>query len=232
MSDVSSPPFDAPAPLSELRDDSLTDRVFDAVRAAITSKALPPGSHVTEQSLAAQLNVSKTPVREALLRLRQVGLIEPDGRRGGRVVLPSRRAIEDAYEVREALESFAARAAADRATPAQREQVSDAAARSLSHARATNFVGFNQADDEFHTTLIEAAASPRIAGLLEDTYALIVTLRSRDVPDPEDSIACGTAHVAIADAIASRDADAAERRMRDHVAYVKTFVLAALGEQR
>ena len=96
--------------LSELRASNLVDLVFEQVRAAILDKSLAPGLRVTEAGLAKHLNVSKTPVREALLRLRQIGLIEDDGRRGGRVIAPSQIAIEHAFEVREALEAFTAAA--------------------------------------------------------------------------------------------------------------------------
>src|SRR5580693_9279427 len=90
-----------PEPLAEI--------VFGIVRDAIVRKDLPPGSRISEARLAAQLNVSKTPVREALLRLEGIGLIVPDGNRGARVVKPSADNIQHAFEVRTALEGFAAR---------------------------------------------------------------------------------------------------------------------------
>ena len=107
------------APLTE-KPESLTQLVYQALRDAIISKRLPPGERVSEASLARQLRVSKTPVREALLRLHAIGLVEADGGRGGRIVRPSAELIRHTYEVRGALESLAARLAAERATPAQR----------------------------------------------------------------------------------------------------------------
>src|ERR1043166_7375335 len=70
------------APLTE-KPESLTQLVYQALRDAIISKRLPPGERVSEASLARQLRVSKTPVREALLRLHAIGLVEADGGRGG-----------------------------------------------------------------------------------------------------------------------------------------------------
>ena len=70
----------------EVRPDSLTDAVYEAIRRGIIDRRLAPGSPVTEAALAEQLGVSKTPVREALLRLKDIGVIEPNGKRGGRVV--------------------------------------------------------------------------------------------------------------------------------------------------
>jgi len=67
---------------------TLTDMVFESIKSAIIEKSLPPGSRVSEAALATQLNVSKTPVRETLLRLRHIGLVHLTG--GGlRVVTPS-----------------------------------------------------------------------------------------------------------------------------------------------
>lgn len=62
--------------------ESLADVVYETIREAIINRVIPPGSRLTEAALADQLNVSKTPVREALLKLRQIGLVEPSGRRG------------------------------------------------------------------------------------------------------------------------------------------------------
>src|SRR2546429_2443129 len=69
----------------EARPESLADMVYDAIRRLVMDKTLPPGSRVSENALAERLGVSKTPVREAMLRLRQIGVIQSDGVRGGRV---------------------------------------------------------------------------------------------------------------------------------------------------
>jgi DNA-binding GntR family transcriptional regulator len=99
----------------EVRPDSLTDAVYEAIRRGIIDRRLAPGNPVTEAALAEQLGVSKTPVREALLRLKDIGVIEPNGRRGGRVVQLSELSVRRAYEVRDALEPYAAGRAAERA---------------------------------------------------------------------------------------------------------------------
>ena len=92
------------------RPQSLTEIVFDRLRDAITSQTLAPGTRVSESVLSEMLNVSKTPVREALLRLCHVGLVEPTTR-GLRVVMPDSAVIRDAYELRSNLEAGAARTA-------------------------------------------------------------------------------------------------------------------------
>src|SRR5262249_41988548 len=96
------------APVTE-KPESLTEIVYQLLRDAIISKRLPPGERVSEAGLARQLRVSKTPVREALLRLNTIGLIEADGGRGGRIVRPSAELIRRTHQVRGSLASLPAR---------------------------------------------------------------------------------------------------------------------------
>jgi DNA-binding GntR family transcriptional regulator len=211
--------------------ESLTDLVYEKIRDAIINRVIAPGSRVTEAALAEQLNVSKTPVREAFLKLRQIGLIEPTGRRGGRVMLPSRSSIQHAYEVRQALESFAAEIVAERGTDADLTLIGEAARRCLEAAEAGDLEGFRRWDLVFHEKISEATGNPRLCELVNDSFALVMALRRRDVPQAEGSVACARAHVRIADAIARRDTDAARRAMRDHVQQVEGYVLASLAEE-
>jgi DNA-binding GntR family transcriptional regulator len=73
------------------RPESLTDAVYQAIREAIVNCTLEPGSRATEEGFPSAFGSSKTPVREALLKLREIGLLEPDGPRGFRVVRSSER---------------------------------------------------------------------------------------------------------------------------------------------
>lgn len=216
--------------LSELRASNLVDLVFEEVRAAILDKSLAPGLRVTEAGLAKHLNVSKTPVREALLRLRQIGLIEDDGRRGGRVIAPSRVAIEQAFEIREALEAFTARAAAERSTESDCRAIAEAAEESLRGAEAGDRDAFSRWDAVFHERVAATASNARLARLLDDACALIATLRTRDLPHARASIECAKGHVAVAAAIQARDAATAADAMCAHLRQVKVYVLEALAD--
>src|SRR5438876_726400 len=169
------------APLTE-KPESLTQIVYQTLRDAIISKRLPPGQRVSEASLARQLRVSKTPVREALLRLQAIGLVEADGGRGGRIVRPSAELIRHTYEVRGSLESLAARLAAARASPAQRSQLAELAAASLGAAQGQDLDGFRRHDEEFHDLLAAAAANPYLSRLIGNAYTLSAAARQRDVP--------------------------------------------------
>jgi DNA-binding GntR family transcriptional regulator len=210
----------------ETRPDSLTDAVYEAIRSGIVENRLPPGYPVTEAALAEQLGVSKTPVREALLRLKGAGVIEPNGRRGGRVVRRSEPAIRRAYEVREALEPYASGRAAERATDGELAELKSLAERSLSCAERGDMKGFSRHDVEFHIAVARASGNALLWRMIEDALTLALTLRRRDRPKATASTACGQAHVRIAQSIAGREASAAEREMRKHIGFVTALVLA------
>lgn len=207
------------------RPQSLATVAYDSIREAITSKALPPGRRLTEADLAQQLSVSKTPVREALLRLRQVGLIEPDGQRGARVVTPSTERMRHAFEVREALETFTARIAAERGTASDREAVDHAARASATAADNGQYAEFHHWDFAFHAAIASAVENPRIETILDDVHALVAALLERDSPELRAGIDA-QAHLDIARAIAAGDPDASARAMREHLRYVKELALA------
>lgn len=225
-------PSDSLAALAlEYRPDRLNDAVYEVIRQAIVNRALAPGSRLTEAGLAKQLDVSKTPVREALLKLRQIGLIEPVGRRGGRVTLPSASSIRHAYEAREALESHAARAAAERGAEPAVAEIADAAARCLAAAQIGALDSFGRWDLHFHQAVARATANPRLIELIEDALALVMALRRRDVPQAAPSLACAEAHAVIAQAIVSRSAEEAMQAMAAHVREVAGYVLASRPEE-
>lgn len=222
---------DGLAPL-DARRQSLTEMVYESIRGSIVTKRLRPGTVVPEASLAARLRVSKTPVREALLRLQSIGLVEADGARGLRVVSPSEDGIRQAYEVRAVLEQGLCRRAAERADGAARKDLLDAATRSLECAVASDISeGFRRWDKVFHRAVAAAADNPRLSKLSEDAAALASVLRERDVPDVQDAIRCGRQHIDIANAIASGDPDAAAGASDVHVNDVKHMVLEAFRQR-
>jgi GntR family transcriptional regulator, rspAB operon transcriptional repressor len=222
--------LDGLLPLSE-KPQSLSEMVYDSIRSSIVSKRLRPGTVVAEASLAARLNVSKTPVREALLRLQSIGLVEPD-RRGLRVVSPSEDSIREAYEVRLILEQGLARRAAEQGSPVERQEILNAAERSLQCAEAGDIAeGFRNWDRAFHRAISAAAHNVRLARLAEDAAVLASVLRERDVPGVQDAIQCGHQHLDMARAVCSDDADGAAGASDAHVNAVRDMVLAAFRER-
>lgn len=222
--------LDQLAPL-DVKPQSLSGLVYDSIRSSIVAKRLAPGTVVSEVSLARRLGVSKTPVREALLRLQSIGLVEQDGGRGLRVVSPSSQGIWEAFEVRMVLEGGLCRSAASLATSEQLDEIVDAARESRRSAEAGDVNGFRQWDHVFHRAIRAAAGNSHLARLSEDAVALASVLRERDVPEVQDAIRCGEQHDDIAGAIARRDESAAIEASNAHVTFVRDMVLSAFEEQ-
>lgn len=204
--------------------------VLNSLQEAIVNKTLAPGQRLSESTLAESLQVSKTPVREALLRLRYIGLVEP-GDRGMRVVMPSASAIRYAYEVRAGVERTSASFAAERAADDDLRHLAELADESLTCARAGDREGFQKQDHAFHTAIVQAARNPLLAQMQADALVLTRALRARDVPRTDDSVACAEEHRAASQALSERDSEGAALIVYEHVGHVMRMVLATLGTE-
>jgi len=211
------------------RPDNLTDLVFAAIRDWIVNASLPPGSSVSEATLARELNVSKTPVREALLKLRRIGLVEPTSR-GLRVTLSSAQSVRDAFEYRAVLESGAATYAAEHATGDQLDSIQYWAVESLASARDGDQDGFRRADHQFHMAVADASGNEFMRSAIEDAFILTVALRQRDVSLVRDFIPDALEHIEIADALRARNATASSLLLSSHAIRIMDQLLSAMAE--
>ena len=210
----------------DVKPELLADIVFGIVRDAIVRKDLPPGSRISEARLAAQLNVSKTPAREALLRLEDIGLVVSDGNRGTRVVEPSAESVQHAFEVRLALEGFTARQAAASSRSDDHALLRDLAEQSLRLAEAGDGAGFRELDQKLHGAIADATGNELLSRLASNAYTLVWALRQRDTPSIGYQVGCAQEHLRIVDAIAAHDATRAEAEMTSHIDKSRRFVLA------
>ncbi|MGW3625242.1 GntR family transcriptional regulator [Streptomyces sp. NPDC000880] len=211
------------------KSESITEMVFEAIRDGIVSKVLAPGSRISEARLATQLKVSKTPVREALLQMRQLGLVEPIGR-SLRVIRPSAGAIRDAYEMRAGLERTAAECAAARATAVERDDIVVAAEASLNSALSGDSLGFRRYDRDFHTAIATASQNLSLSRAVSDSLVLASALRQRDVSSSGDSVVCAEEHVQVARALRTGNVKEAGAALHAHIHHVMTLVLRELPE--
>jgi DNA-binding GntR family transcriptional regulator len=200
--------------LLPLERSSLARRATDLIRRAIVNGTLAAGQSISLREVAARLGVSATPVREAMIHLNAIGLVEflP-----GRVQIasPSPTALREAFELRESLEGVAARLAALRRTEEQARRIRELAV--LSHEAAENLESFQKYDLLFHRSIGAAAASAQVERYLSNALDLALTLRNLRVVGRPFSARAAPMHLAIADAIGRRDEDGAERMSREHV---------------
>lgn len=194
------------------------ERVYAHVKRAILEHDYPGGDFITEGEVAAQVGVSRTPVREGLLRLEAEGLLRLYPKRGALVVPVTPREADEVHEARSLVESWAAPRAARAGQPLL-DQLERHVAAMRRHAAAGQTREFAAADRAFHEAVVEAAGNSVLT-------RLYVSLRERQLCLSSASIAAepgraGSAladHEALLEALRSGDVDAFTRRTVEHVA--------------
>ncbi len=212
-------------------DTSLSVRAYETIFTDIQIGRLRPGTLIREAELTLSLGMSRTPVREALQRLQADGLIVLEAQRGARIVKLTRQEITELFTARELAEadaaSLAARFAGDADISFMRQLH---ALEEKSQRDLTAGVAYNQ---QLHRAIHECSRNRYLIAHLKNVTALRAlaghTTR-RNAGRTRDAL---TEHRAIIDAIENRDADLAEKRMREHIRASHRFVLASqIEEQR
>jgi DNA-binding GntR family transcriptional regulator len=201
------------------RPSGLVEDVYNRIREDIMSLKIPPDSKVSVDRLARELQVSQTPIREALSMLEANGLVLKQ-RFVGYCTAPTlrRKQFEELYEIRRLIEPYAARCAAQRMTDKELLEISGLALRmSPEHAAdsQTTYTHFAVEDGEFHALIARGSGNTLIAEALDrlHTHLHIFRLRFHSVVTNE----AFTEHSLITRALQKRDPDAAEAAMRSHV---------------
>jgi DNA-binding GntR family transcriptional regulator len=185
---------------------SLVDKAYRAIKQRILDNSFPPGHQALEQEVAADLDMSRTPVREALIRLEKEGLVELVPRRGMRVVPLSPADVKDIYEVLTCLEAMAADLLARRGVEPKELEPMERAVRQMDRSlEADDLEAWAAADEEFHRTLLELCGNRRLADMAFAVWeqvhrARFVTLRLRPKPWQSNSD-----HRAVLDAVRRGD---------------------------
>ena len=139
-------------------------RIHAELRDRIVSFALPPGASLSEPEIAAAFGVSRTPVREALLRLAEEELVDIYPQSGTFVARLSASVAQDAMVIRKALERIIVREAAERATPADIVELDAILARQRVAAEFNDIEGFHAADEAMHECVATIAGRPKSGG--------------------------------------------------------------------
>jgi DNA-binding GntR family transcriptional regulator len=190
--------------------------VYERLRDAIVRGELRPNERLIEAELAANLRVSRTPIRESLPRLAAEGLIVSRGR-GWAVLEHSADEIREIYDVRAALEGYATRLAADRATPEQIAHICGMAGGDPAETGRLPVDEFVVVNERFHSAIIEAAGNSRLAQAIQQTRTYYFNQRIAVVYSEQEVVDAFVGHQLIADAIRRRDGDEAERLTREHI---------------
>ena len=191
---------------------TLVQQVQDAILAEIASGKLQPGARVIQEQLAAELGVSRQPVQQALVVLRNLGVLHDAPGRGLQVAPLDVQAIRQIYQVRGALDALAARLAAQRRFRIDPQLMEAGRAA----ARSDNVAAMIDADLAFHRALYEAAGNPLIGESAQLHWRHLKRVMGAVLQEMHQRDAVWDEHQAIADAIAAGDAEGAARLIEEH----------------
>jgi DNA-binding GntR family transcriptional regulator len=204
------------------RRNTLRETVHESLKAMIVTGQLPAGARVTEAELAARLNVSRTPVREALNRLEQDGLVIGRPRQGYAVSGFDLRMFREAFEIREVLDAFATELATARITPDEKRQLREMV-RECERLAAIPERSYQdmfqelQVGMDIHRTIAAASGNEMLRQSLDSIldkcqhYVWMELLRLDEWQVARDE------HAAIVDAICAGDAGQAVKLTRAHI---------------
>jgi DNA-binding GntR family transcriptional regulator len=198
----------------------IRDQVYQLLLEEVIGGRLRPGDRITERETAARLGISTTPVKEALRRLENEGFVRTLPRRGVVVSETALTSVGDVIAVRAALESLAARLAAERfaagavgAEARQRLEDSVAALAGIDTADVPDVVALNTA---FHDTVRELSANRVVVQLVGLLLGVDAAVRRQALSEPDELRRGVAEHRQVGEAILAGQPDEAERSMREH----------------
>jgi DNA-binding GntR family transcriptional regulator len=213
---------------------SLVDVAYDAVREAITSGELLPGTRLREAALARHFSISTTPVREALRRLDREGLVRLSPNRGAIVAEFNAREILDLFEIREVLECRAVHKAA-------RQRLRDVRGAEAVLASAAGQVAqrdrveWNRLEVAFHRAINDVSGNVELAELAERIHrtvqGLCVRCMREPIFGPETLQLMQAQHQAILESVRKGEARQAEAHARTHIQYIRDAIAQALASE-
>jgi DNA-binding GntR family transcriptional regulator len=204
----------------EKRSMTASARIYDALRERIVALELPPGSVLPEKEFAESFGVSRTPVREALLRLAEDQLVDiyPQS---GTFVAPIRVSVVlDAMVIRDALERFAARTAAARVGDAEIAALDANLARQRSAAASGDIEAFHAADEAMHQLIANIAGHPNIWRVVKREKANVDRMRLLSLHFAGRFETVIAEHARILKALREHRPDAADAAMQAHLGRV------------
>jgi DNA-binding GntR family transcriptional regulator len=218
---------------------SLTERAYQAISRAIANLELKPGEALTQDRLAKWLSISRTPVREALRRLEQDGIIQTMPGRGLVVTELTIKDVEDMLEVLRLMDSHAAYLAAQRRTQEQADQLGAVARALLAAAERHDVEAWSAADKPYHEIMLAASGNQLLRQSILDVRRRLHRVTINSATRPERLLACTHEHLAVAEAIIAGDAEAAARLMREHIdamstsamTLIRTYIIPVRGER-
>jgi DNA-binding GntR family transcriptional regulator len=198
--------------------EAVTERVTQSLRDAIIGGVLQPGERLIEERIAAQMGVSRAPIREALRSLEAEGLVRSLPRRGLTVIVLTKQDVEEIYGLRSALECQAARSACRKLTPDDLEELRSLVRRMREAGHAGDRQALADHDIALHRKILEVSGNGRLLKAWLAIMSQVRLLQRRVVTAPAATVdGLVRHHEAIVEGLRSGDPDTAVRPLREHI---------------
>ncbi len=195
----------------------LRDIVSNTLREGILTGELKPGERLMEIHLAKKLDVSRTPIREAIRMLELEGLVTMIPRKGAEVAKISEEDIRDVLEVRKALDSLAVKLACERITGEEKEGIKKAEEEFEKSILTKDAKTIAKADVEFHDRILIASKNRRLSQMVNNLADRIYRYRFEYIKDDSNHKRLAEEHRAIMESIFSGDEEKAMERVSTHI---------------
>lgn len=194
----------------------LADDVYDQILSAIIGGQIAPGDRLIQEKIASEINISRTPVREALLRLEREGILELSSRKGFSIRQISEHEVRDLYGAREAIEGYAAHWLAANRTPDRLNAVGRKVEAERRHGTQNVHAEF-QLNRDIHRTIVEQTENQILLDMFDSIWGRAISLRlfaatrvNQGPPDPD-------VHQALFDTITKASPEASQAAMIAHI---------------
>ena len=204
------------------------EQAYDLVKARIMNLDLKPGQYVTDNQIADELNISRTPVRDALRLLEHEGFLISEARRGWKVYSLSLEDIHQIFDIKVALEGMIAGQAAECDDEGKRAALRDAMERMKQAAAANDNEAWRQADVELHDTIFSMCSNERAARIIQNLNEQWWRVRIGFLAMQGRIERSNPEHEAIVESILAGDGQEAERLMRIHLNNVREELVRLL----
>ncbi|MER2537423.1 MAG: GntR family transcriptional regulator [Rhizobiaceae bacterium] len=205
--------------------ESISRQLTRALRRAIVTTRIKPGEMLSEQDIASTLGISRQPIREAIINLRELGLIRVFPQRGTQVLKISPKAVEDARFIREAVECAVVREAALKADFDDIYRLHDNIALQRRSLRIDDPEAFFDLDEDFHRLLAATAKRPSTWDFIEMVKPQVDRVRFLDLDDHHSQESNVAEHAALVEAVENHDPAKAEQAMQEHLRSVRKALL-------
>lgn len=195
----------------------LTDWAYEQIKEAILRIQFAPGTQLQIESLVTELGISRTPIREALLRLEKDGLVRVAPRVGFFVKEFTHHDLEELYEVRELLESRAVKNATNNLSDQDLDLIDHLLDLSVIAVQAKDVEKFLEVEIKFHNFLTEHSQNSYLISVLESLRDLSYRWRMLSLRSPESLARSMEEHLNIARAVRDKDAELASQLMAEHI---------------